>query len=169
MSVSLARRSFLRGRLGNNRSSSDERRPPWTDESFTEACVRCGDCIDACPENILFKGDGGFPQIHFEHEGCTFCQECVRACDEPVFDLAREAFSWRAAIRDNCLALANIHCQSCQDACEPDAIRFTPSPGHVPTPQVALDDCTGCGACVAVCPQDAIELARPVEKENTYA
>lgn len=164
MSVSLARRSFLRG----GRTLSAERRPPWTDESFTDACVRCGDCIDACPENVLFKGDGGFPQIGFQDEGCTFCEECVRACNEPVFDLAREAFSWRARIRDNCLALANIHCQSCQDACEPEAIRFSPSLAHVPTPRVALDDCTGCGACVAVCPQDAIELAAPAGKENNH-
>lgn len=169
MSVSLARRSFLRGSPGNSRSLSAECKPPWTDESFTEACVRCGDCIEACPENILFKGDGGFPQIRFDNEGCTFCEECVRVCDEPVFDLAREAFSWRASVRETCLAHANIHCQSCQDACEADAIRFYPSLGHVPRPQIAVDDCTGCGACVAVCPQDAIELAVPANKETAHA
>ncbi len=80
MPVSLARRSFLRGGLGESRALSTGRsRPPWTDASFTEVCVRCGDCIDACPENILFKGDGGFPQIRFENEGCTFCQDACEA------------------------------------------------------------------------------------------
>lgn len=168
MTVSLARRSLLMGRPDEGQSLSAERRPPWTDGSFTDACVRCGDCVEACPENILFKGDGGFPIIRFENSECTFCQECVRVCSEPVFDLSRPAFSWRASIRDNCLALANIHCQSCQDACQDSAIRFVPALGHVPTPDVSVDDCTGCGACLAVCPQDAIELVVPDTKETVY-
>jgi ferredoxin-type protein NapF len=169
MTISHSRRSLLFGRPGQSQSLSAERRPPWTDASFTETCVRCGDCVDACPENILFKSDGGFPVIRFENAECTFCQECVKACNEPVFDLSRQAFAWRASIRDNCLALANIHCQSCQDACQYSAIQFAPELGHVPTPQISVDDCIGCGACVAVCPQDAIELAVPGAKETAYA
>lgn len=157
MAVSLARRSFLRG----GKPLASEHRPPWTSSNLVDACVRCDGCIDACPEGILQKGDGGFPRISFEHDGCTFCQECVWACDEPVFDLAREAFQWRAGIRDNCLTKAGIHCQSCQDACEPEAIVFRYSVGCVPRPEVDTASCTGCGACVAVCPQDAIALAVP--------
>ncbi|MCL7944245.1 ferredoxin-type protein NapF [Marinobacter sp. ATCH36] len=157
MAVSLARRAFLR----SGKPLASEHRPPWTGEDFVDACVRCGDCINACPEGILQKGDGGFPQIHFNHDGCTFCQECVHACDEPVFDLARDAFQWRAGIRDNCLAKAGIHCQSCQDACDTEAISFRYSVGQVPRPEVDAGSCTGCGACVAVCPQDAIDLVVP--------
>jgi len=157
MTVSIARRSFLRG----GRRLAPEQRPPWTGSDFTDQCVRCESCIHACPEGILEKGDGGFPTISFKHDGCTFCEECVHACEEPVFDLAREAFPWRAGIRDNCLAKAGIHCQSCQDACDSEAIRFHYSAGHVPLPDVKSDSCTGCGACVAVCPQDAIELLTP--------
>ena len=159
MSVSLARRAFLRG----GKRPAPEPRPPWTGSDFVDTCVRCNDCIDACPEGILQKGDGGFPRIAFERDGCTFCEACARACDEPVFDLAREAFQWRAAIRENCLTNAGIHCQSCQDACEPEAISFQYSVGHVPRPQVETDRCTGCGACVAVCPQEAIDLIVPEE------
>ncbi len=161
MAVSLARRAFLRG----GKPSASERRPPWTGSDFVDTCVRCNGCIDACPEGILQKGDGGFPRIVFEHDGCTFCQECVRACDEPVFDLARDAFQWRAGIRDNCLAKAGIHCQSCQDACEPEAISFSYSVGQVPRPDVDTSSCTGCGACIAVCPQDAIELVVPEHEQ----
>lgn len=157
MSVSLARRSFLRG----GKPVANEQRPPWTGDDFVDSCTRCSNCITACPEGILQKGDGGFPRITFEHEGCTLCQECVQACDEPVFDLSRPPFQWRATIRDHCLAKANIHCQSCQDACEAEAIRFLYGQGHVPLPEVDTQSCTGCGACVAVCPQDAIALADP--------
>lgn len=167
MAVSPARRSFLKG----GRPVANEQRPPWTSDDFVDSCTRCNNCITACPEGILQKGDGGFPRIAFEHDGCTFCEECVRACDAPVFDLSREAFRWRADIRDSCLAKSNIHCQSCQDACETEAIRFLYSPGRVPHPEVDVDSCTGCGACVAVCPQDAIGLPvqYPGSEDNNTA
>lgn len=165
MAVNASRRLFLRG----GRATASEWRPPWTTEAITDQCIRCDRCIEACPEGVLFRGDGGFPQIRFTGDGCTLCSECARACPEPVFDLTREAFPWRAVIQDNCLAHANIHCQTCRDACEPAAIRFTPKLGHVAIPEIAEDDCTGCGACVAVCPEDAISLVTQEQREQTHA
>lgn len=165
MSVSQNRRSFLRG----GRPSASEWRPPWTTASITDVCTRCERCVEACPENVLFRGDGGFPQIRFTGEGCTLCGECAGACPEPVFELTRQAFPWRAVIQDHCLAKANIHCSTCRDACETSAIRFPPKLGHVAVPEVTLEDCTGCGACVAVCPEDAIGLEAPQTENPSYA
>jgi ferredoxin-type protein NapF len=32
--------------------------------------------------------------------------------------------------------------------------------GGKSTPQLSLNDCTGCGACIAPCPVDAIQISR---------
>ncbi|WP_166261717.1 ferredoxin-type protein NapF [Marinobacter salicampi] len=154
MSLNTSRRSLLRGRPGPNPS----RRPPWTGLDFTDQCTRCGDCVSACPEQVLFKGDGGFPEIRFGEGECTFCQACADVCEAPVFDLTRKAFPWHATPVQPCLALNNIHCQSCQDACDAAAVKFRPALGHVPRPEVDPDLCTGCGACVSVCPVDGLGL-----------
>lgn len=154
MTGALSRRTFFRG---GSRARS-VRRPPWTDDSFTDQCTRCGECLKACPEQVLFSGDGGFPEIRFEQEGCTFCGQCGEACEAPVFDLSRVPFPWHADIKQSCLALNDIHCQSCQDACDVQAIKFRPSLGKAPAPELDADSCNGCGACLTVCPQDAINL-----------
>ena len=154
MSAILSRRALLRG----GSSARPVRRPPWTGDNLTDICTRCSDCINACPDNLLYKGDGGFPEISFREEGCNFCGKCAEVCSEAVFDIGRLAFEWHIAITGNCLALSDIDCQSCQDACEPRAIRFRPTLGRAPQPELLLDACNGCGACLAVCPADAIKL-----------
>lgn len=154
-----SRRQFFRS-LGGHGAV---RRPPWTGADLTAHCVRCDACIEACPEGVLFQGGGGYPEIRFTRDGCTLCGACVEACDAPVFDTGRPAFPWHAMVQSHCLALADIHCQSCQDACEWQAIRFPPVLGRPPRPEIASDACTGCGACQALCPNDAIRL---IDKED---
>lgn len=161
MPVVSTRRSLLRG----GAPTATDSPPPWTGANLTDLCTRCGDCLSACPESVLYKGDGGFPQIRFSDAGCTLCGECVSACNADVFDTDREAFPWRPRIEEHCLAENNIHCQSCRDVCAPRAIRFKPALGHVPLPTIDLNTCTGCGACVAACPQQAIALETPDENQ----
>ncbi len=140
------------------------RRPPWTSNDLTDQCTRCDKCIAACPENVLYRGDGGFPEISFTDRGCTLCSECASACPEPIFDLKRIAFNWQASISDGCLANQNVHCQICQDQCEVRAIRFTPRLRSAPLPLIDTDACTGCGNCLPNCPSGAISL----EVENEH-
>lgn len=63
------------------------------------------------------------------------------------------------AISDACLASAGVVCQSCGDACPERAIGFTLRNGGPPLPSLDQDRCTGCRACVPVCPVGAISLA----------
>jgi ferredoxin-type protein NapF len=153
----LSRRTLLRGAA----AADPVLRPPWTGSDFTDLCTRCDACIRACPDGLLSRGDGGFPEIGFTADGCNFCERCAQACEASVFDLARQPFDWRLVIQSSCLALSNIDCRSCQDACEPNAIRFVPTLGRVPQPVVSLDACNGCGACLSVCPVNAATLESP--------
>jgi|TARA_R110001632_G_scaffold151062_1_gene268646 ferredoxin-type protein NapF len=157
--VDLSRRNFMRAK---HVSTPPAIRLPWTvdEKLFTQGCTQCGDCMDACEENIIVKGDGGFPEINFFAGECTFCQQCVKACKEPLFK-PLDAVPWQLTIEieASCLAKNQVHCQVCQDSCESDAISFKYLHASVPQPEITLLDCTGCGACVAICPESAIKLS----------
>ena len=62
------------------------------------------------------------------------------------------------AISDACLARLGVVCQACGDACPERAIRFSLRHGGPPLPSLEGDRCTGCGACVPICPIGAISL-----------
>lgn len=149
-----SRRQFFRS-LGGHGAL---RRPPWSVSDFTDQCTRCNACVERCPEGVLFQGGGGFPEIRFDDAGCSLCGECVEACESHAFEVNGDPFPWRAEVQPGCLALERIHCQACQDACEWRAIRFPPEPGRPPRPHIDTAACTGCGACQAICPSDAIRM-----------
>ena len=152
------RRSFLRGRL----SPDYLVRPPWTRENaLRDACTACGACVEACPQNIIALGNG-LPVITFTDE-CTACGRCADACEEPIFDRALAPFPHVAAISPGCFAVRGIVCQSCGDACPEMAIRFDLRMGGPALPSIHAERCTGCGACIAACPADAIISARKTE------
>ncbi|QLE86028.1 ferredoxin-type protein NapF [Shewanella sp. Scap07] len=142
-----------------SRRKSNVIRPPWIkqDIEFTDECTRCDKCISNCETQIIKRGDGGFPEIDFSRDECTFCGKCAESCPEPLFD-THQAQPWTIAaqISDNCLAFNGVWCQSCKDACEPRAITFSPQIGQAPQPIIDIQACTGCGACVAPCPNSAI-------------
>ncbi|MFL9625948.1 ferredoxin-type protein NapF [Aeromonas jandaei] len=156
--IDLARRGLFRGRL---RVAEPPVQLPWSVAwpQFSTGCTRCGDCLAACPEQILVNGEGGFPSVDFQRGECTFCGDCVAACKEPLFRPASETpWQYKASIAANCLANGQVYCQRCQDSCEPRAIRFIPTLGRVPTPVIELDSCNGCGACVQDCPVGSIKV-----------
>jgi ferredoxin-type protein NapF len=70
-----------------------------------------------------------------------------------------------AVIGVACIALAkNVVCRSCGDACDAAAIRFSPRLGGAACPEILADRCTGCAACIPVCPASAVTLAVQVVK-----
>lgn len=156
--VNLSRRGLFRGRLSAPKAGIQL---PWSVswDEFVAGCTRCGDCLAACPEQILIKGDGGFPTVDFHRGECTFCTECVSACQAPVFrPTTQTPWEYVAHIEARCLATAQVFCQCCQDSCEQQAIRFSPRLGRVPTPGIHAESCNGCGACVADCPVGSISI-----------
>lgn len=170
-SVDPARRNFLRARF---HSGERPPRPPWarSEADFTACCSRCDDCIRVCPEGILQRGSGGFPEIQFARSGCTFCGDCARVCKPGAIAAGpltpEAAWSLKGRIEPNCLALKAVMCRSCGDPCDERAIRFRPTLGGVERPQLDPERCTGCGFCVGVCPVTAIKiLPEEVAHEGT--
>ncbi|PWR03346.1 ferredoxin-type protein NapF [Meridianimarinicoccus roseus] len=124
------------------------------------ACTSCGACAEACPETILEIAANGVA-LKPEVGECTFCGACADACPENVF-----ADNWTMAhvmrISDDCLAKAGIACMTCRDVCPESAISMRPRIGVPFLPELDTGRCTGCAACSAACPAEAIH---PVEKE----
>ncbi|NIF30767.1 ferredoxin-type protein NapF [Enterobacter sp. Cy-643] len=154
----LTRRGLL---TGGWHSSTPAIRPPWSgDENhFLLDCTRCDSCITACQSRVLRRGHGGYPEIDFSRGECTFCYACADVCPQRLF-APQSAQPWTLTLQlgETCLAWHQVECRSCEDACEPQAIRFIPTLHDVSRPQISSSACHGCGACVAGCPTSAITL-----------
>lgn len=155
----LTRRALLKAEFN---SSQKTVRLPWlkNNAEFPDLCTRCHDCISSCSENILIKGDGGFPEVNFNRGECTFCAECVKSCSEDLFSsLSEEPWLLKANITEQCLVYQGVHCMVCREQCESEAISFTHKVGLPPTPYLNQSLCNGCGACFKPCPGQAINLS----------
>jgi len=155
--IDLGRRGFLTGR---RLSRPVAIRPPWSREALVAAaCTGCGACVPVCPQSIIALDAEGRPALAFEAGECTFCGACAEVCPEPVFDRSVAAFPHVAAIGADCFARRGIVCQSCGDACPETAIRFRPRLGGPALPEIASGRCSGCGACIAACPAQAVAVS----------
>ena len=144
-------------------------RPPWTDEAaIRQSCTACGECITACPEGILLAGPAGTPALDFNTGACTFCGACAEACGEAVFrDTSEKPWSLVVSLSNACLLRNGVSCRTCTDACDEDALRFNLRAGPVGTIEIDAASCTGCGACVGICPTFAITLETKSRPETT--
>jgi ferredoxin-type protein NapF len=159
--ISIHRVQFLRGDFNSRHRGVH---PPWSvdDAHFFGLCNRCGDCTKACPTRIIGSGSGNFPAIDFSRGQCTFCGDCVKACQTGALsfpdDPATPPWSLEIEIDPSCLSLSAVVCRSCGDICEEQAIRFRLQTGGRSVPRPDPTACTGCGACVAVCPSHSIKI-----------
>jgi ferredoxin-type protein NapF len=140
-------------------------RPPWAvaESAFIDRCTRCGDCVDICPSAVIVAGRGGYPQIDFSSGECDFCGRCVRTCKAQALIETADTPPWpyRADVSAGCLAHLGVVCRTCGEQCDSHAIRFRPVAGRVGMPQIDMTLCTGCGACVAPCPVNAMRIINP--------
>ncbi len=166
------RRGFFRRLSGQKRAM----RPPGAiaEEFFVECCNGCNACVEACPQSIIRLAANHLPIVCFDQDGCTFCGRCAQTCNQAAIvsntDLQG---SWlpRARISSNCLDKIGTICRACESACENDAIGFSPVLRGRSDVFVRIENCNGCGACIASCPASAITMYVPQEdnpeiKEN---
>ena len=188
----ITRMQLLRGDLKGKKNPF---RPPWAmpEDYFIDFCTRCDKCVDACFDELIVKGRGGFPQMDFNRGGCDFCEDCLNVCEtnalkkipansaatsDTEVNLKPEnsdnkdkensflpPWQIKASIDlTNCLSMNATICRSCGESCEDQAIKFDLKLGGVAEPKLNIEQCTGCGACFSVCPVKVITLASIVIK-----
>lgn len=150
-------------------------RPPGAldEDTFVDACVRCGLCVRDCPYDTLVLADlqqntaSGTPVFSARNIPCEMCDDipCVVACPtgalDPKLTDINEARMGLAVLIDqeNCIAFQGLRCEVCFNACPIRGEAITIEKEHnVATgkharflPVVHSDYCTGCGKCEHVC------------------
>jgi len=173
-------------------------RPPGAlkEAGFLDACVRCGECIQACPNNALHPAqlqaglEGLWTPILIPANGfCDYeCHRCTQVC--PTGAIARltleekKKFKMGTAVinRNLCYTYADgYNCAVCEEHCPvPEkAIRFREVEiwnfrGKLrQVRQIYVDPrlCIGCGTCEHVCPrtdQPAICVGAEEEQREMF-
>lgn len=145
-------------------------RPPGAigEKQFLSRCVRCGECMMACPTNTLqpIGLRAGFPALFSpavtpRRGYCDpLCHECARVCptnairQTPAPDRIWAKTGTARILRQKCLAWEfGKSCMVCDEVCPFDAIEFVRENGSpVPVPRVLEHKCAGCGYCEHFCP-----------------
>lgn len=153
-------------------------RPPGArDESgFIGACIRCGKCIEVCPNGCIAPAsleDGlinmrtprldfsrSTSQLHGRIGWCDHCAEhnggvarCAEVCPSGALSVSNGSSfdTMRLGVarieKSWCLAWMLKGCTLCKNACPQDAISFD---DHN-RPIVDQEKCNGCGSCEQVC------------------
>jgi ferredoxin-type protein NapG len=153
-------------------------RPPGalTEDRFQSACLRCGQCVRACPYKILHLAEigeeipTGTPYFIARTGPCRMCEDmpCIRACPSGALNKSLptiyESRMGLAVLLDheNCLNYLGLRCDVCYRACPliDEAITLDYQVNRrsgVHTlfiPVVHSKHCTGCGKCEHSCVLD---------------
>lgn len=143
-------------------------RPPGSidEDKFNAVCVRCGNCINACPSGIIRPdlGEAGLtglltPIVRIELDYCSeWCNECNKVC--PTNAIAHITLEEKRTVsigtarvtKSHCLAWNEAeYCMVCDEYCPYHAVKIIEHNG-VNCPEVDPDICRGCGLCQTVCP-----------------
>ena len=145
-------------------------RPPGAlpETAFFSRCIRCGECMVACPTNTLQPVwfESGFiglfsPSIVPGHGPCDpSCNHCARVCPtEAIRVLEKGERIWAKTgtaviLPHKCIAWEHDKkCMVCDEVCPYDAVKFIKKSGKpVPVPVVRENMCSGCGYCEYHCP-----------------
>jgi len=141
-------------------------RPPGSrgEDHFLAACLRCGQCVQACPYGTLKLASeeagisAGTPYLEPREIPCYLCRDhdsllCIDACPSsalrPVEDITAVRMGTAAIDTARCLAYNGVPCRTCWHAC--------PLSGTVIhhdallRPVVDPEHCIGCGLCDHAC------------------
>lgn len=150
-------------------------RPPGAldEAAFSRACIRCGQCVQACPYHSLKLAtlasglSAGTPYFVARDIPCEMCEDipCARVCPSGALesDIASidDVKMGLAVLLDheNCLNFQGLRCDVCYRVCPSiDKAITLESERNLRTgkharflPTVHSDACTGCGKCEQAC------------------
>lgn len=149
-------------------------RPPGAlaEKDFNAACIKCGQCVNACPFDTLNLASSGgdlpigTPFFTPRDIPCYLCPDipCMKACPtgalSPKLEDINESRMGLAVIDiENCLSWKGLRCEICHRECpiKGKAITLETHPRNLSkhaifVPIVHSDACTGCGICEKACP-----------------
>jgi len=151
-------------------------RPPASlpGQLFNTLCIRCGNCIKACPTNIIthYQGKENLtawmtPVVSFEKGGyckedCNLCGTVCPSGSISPFTVPAKQKLFMASVEielEDCLLTQQTECDRCKAVCSYSAIEIiTTESALIMKPVVDLSTCVGCGACVVVCPENTIKI-----------
>ncbi len=163
------------GRRQSLAMSWDALRPPGAlaEERFLAACIRCGQCVRACPYHALHLARPeeavatGTPFFTARRIPCELCEKmpCIRSCPtgalDPMLANIYEARMGLAVLVDHetCLNFLGLRCDVCYRSCplidkaiSLDTQHNLRSGKHTLfLPVVHSKFCTGCGKCEKSC------------------
>ncbi|MFZ5908478.1 MAG: 4Fe-4S dicluster domain-containing protein [Chloroflexota bacterium] len=142
-------------------------RPKWTFNSvrppgalpgaaFESICIRCGKCLTACKQNAISLNEQGLPYIDGLSGWCNFSLDCIAACPTGALQpVDADTVSIGTAVIDEtrCIAWNWPGCRLCYEKCLD--IQQAVWLDDEYRPHIDQTVCTGCAACVFVCPQSS--------------
>jgi ferredoxin-type protein NapG len=150
-------------------------RPPGAlaEGAFDSACIRCGQCVQACPyqtlklATLLSPRAAGTPYFVARDIPCEMCEDipCVVACpsgalDPNLTDIDQARMGLAVLLdHENCLNWQGLRCDVCYRVCPQIDKAITLDLQHnertgkhaMFLPTVHSQDCTGCGKCEQAC------------------
>jgi ferredoxin-type protein NapG len=160
-------------------------RPPGAlpERDFAATCIKCGQCVVACPYRTLHLARPGEPAVTGtptfvpRKVPCFMCADipCTHACPTGALDRALpsiEQAKMGLAVVDpgSCLSWLGLRCEVCYRVCplKGKAISIVHQPRQLSphalfVPVIDAAACTGCGICEQRCPTEvaAIRIVDP--------
>jgi ferredoxin-type protein NapG len=151
-------------------------RPPGAlaEKDFDATCIKCGQCVNACPPKILRLAPAGgdlpigLPSFTPREGACVMCPDipCVKACPTGALapsltDINQARMGLAVIDIENCLSWKGLRCEVCYRDCpiRGKAIMLETDPRGLSKhavfrPIVDSSACTGCGICEKACPTE---------------
>lgn len=142
-------------------------RPPYALEEleFLLSCTRCGDCVAACPHQVIFPLESRLgakvvntPALDLLNKACHLCEDwpCVQACEPQALkfpeveeddELPLPLLAEAKINTSTCLPYSGPECGACQGSCPVDGALVW----DMEKPSISSQDCVGCGLCREAC------------------